>query len=814
MFKKLIASFALFAFLTAPLVSVAEETYRVYSIYSFDKGLNSQISPYILGENQATIANNVRFNNGAGGVAKRPIMIAYGEAGSHTVRGLHRFYKANGTKKLILAGSTKLYVGDDDAGTFQTIKTGLTDGKRWQFVTYQDKAIGMNGFDRAIKYDGSILVTDNTDGHRTANELCAQLGAPFAELNTGANLDASSWYMYKIAFYNGTTYSYSNAKSNPIKTGATVRDITLTDIPLGPAGTTQRIIYRTVGDASQAAVEADASYYQVATIADNTTTTYNDAVDDTTLLADAAPTRATVEAGTNVTPPLGAIATIHDERLFIGGNKTTQSDISWSDILNPDHYRPVDFLEIRADDGDAVTFLKEHLGIMTIGKTNTIQKIYTEGPPEAWIVSAPFSFIGNISIYSAVNTPRGIVYLGLGGLYVFNGQSSSLLSDAVTPAIKDILVTNFAEVAGFYFKNEYHMAYASTNAGGTTNDRVLVYDFVRDAFSIDTKEINTFTAFDSGSDFGVLYLGSSDTDGKVWADEGSPPLLIKRTKTEFNSGTFDDARVYGDDENSPTMELSWDTTIDAAVGTINAQVGDINRPDTDGTWTSPVYQINASALDLIYWNESLGSTGDVTFQIRSGATATVDGSWSAYSSTLTNPNGGDISGITANDYIQIKINLSTTDIDFTPTLFVTDGFLFKLTYIKAGATPETDVLSVWQSGWKDFGVQGYKKFIHRIKVFYTGTTGTITFNYQNDENDVDNSFTIDLSKSAGQSDVDGNKYTGDSTNKIFTFFPPANSLTIQSPIGQYFMFNISETGEDDWTINRIECIYTAEEIYD
>src|SRR3990167_7368747 len=123
----------------------------------------------------------------------------------------------------------------------------------------------MNGFEQPIKYDAKTDVTDNTDGHRTASDAVAELGAPFAELNTGSNLDASSWYQYKVAFYDDTTYSYSDARSNPILTGSSVRDISLTDIPLGPTGTTERYIYRTEGNASRAAVVADTDFFRVTT---------------------------------------------------------------------------------------------------------------------------------------------------------------------------------------------------------------------------------------------------------------------------------------------------------------------------------------------------------------------------------------------------------------------------------------------------------------------------------------------------------------------------------------------------------------------
>lgn len=790
-------------------LSIGAEQPRFHTIRGFEKGLNSHSSDFLTPDNQATVANDVRFNTGYGKLGKRPVMIQYGDAGATAINGMWRYYKSDGTKKLVIATSTLLRVGDDTAGTFQTIKTGLSDGKQWAFVTYKDIMIGMNGYDQSIKYDGKILITANTDGHRTASELCAQLGAPFAELNTGSNLDASSWYMYKIAFYDGTTYSYSTARSNPINTGSSVRDITLTDIPLGPTGTTQRIIYRTSGAASQAAVEATSTYYRVATIADNTTTTYNDAITDATIETDPAPTWATVSAGTNVTPPLGSLATVHKEKLFVSGNKTNTSDVYWSDTFNPQYFYPDDYRPIREDDGDAVTFVKTHLGILTIGKTTTIQKFYTdEINSDNWVVSDPFSSVGCVAQYSVSNSPLGIIYLARDGLYAFNGQNSTLLSDPVKPIIDDILSTNITAVSGIWFKNEYHLAYTSVESGELINNRVLVLDTIRSAYNIDRKYINSFASLSSGDDFGVLYLGSSDTDGYVWANEVKPLVLSKRLKSELDEGTYDDTATYGE-EADPSLELAWDVTTDNLTGITDDKTGITDRPDTDGTWVSPVYEINAAALDLLYWNEELAS-GDITFQVRTGEVTPVDGTWTSYSTAVTDPNGSDLSGVTAAKYIQFRVNLSTTNIVSTPSLFTSNGFVFKMTYSKVGSTKESAVLSEWVSGFKDFGVEGYQKFIRRIKVFYTATSGTMTFNYANERGTADRSFTINFAIAPDTDTKD--PYTGNNEQRIYTHYPPVNASTNPAPVGQFWKFSTSEEGLIGWEIDRIEVMYYIEEL--
>jgi hypothetical protein len=343
---------------------------------------------------------------------------------------------------------------------------------------------------------------------------------------------------------------------------------------------------------------------------------------------------------------------------------------------------------------------------------------------------------------------------------------------------------------------------------------VLVYNTTRDAYAFDTKKINVFEAFDAGSDFGTLYHGSSNTDGYIYADEGSPKFIGSRLKSEFDLGTYDDARAIGE-ERSPELEISWDITINGAAGTINTHgygaSAIIDRPDTDGTWTSQIYNVNASSLTQLQWHERLNGSGNITFQVRSAATegGIAGASWS---SAVTNPNGSDLTGLTANNYVQVRANLSTADITITPNLYVDDNYGWRLYYLESGSTTEPNFTSEWESGWLNFGAEGHKKLIRRIKIYYTGTSGTLNFNYTNDEKDVEREFSIDLSVRGDDSPDD--EYEGSDDYKVFTTRPAENASDDNGPTGELWKFNISETGVTDWKVFAVEILYNSEEVYD
>ena len=800
---------ALFLLVSPVMAQESEDLF--FEINDFSKGLQSHVSPYLVSGGAATESFNVRINNEFGALAKREKMLELSTCQAAAVKSIHRYYKSDDTDYLIQTSSTKMDSVDDTSGGCTEIDTSLTDGKRWTWVTYKDIAVGCNGSNRCQKWDGVTDDTANTDAHRTASELTADLGAPFAELNTGTDLDASSWYQYRVSFYNGTTHSFSSARSNPINTGSSVHNITLTDIPIGPTGTTTRYIFRTLGNASKAAVLADTVFYNVATISNNTARTVNDAMADVDADDDAAPILSTVEAGTDATPPYAELALIHKEQLFLAndpsGTESGKSTVYWSDLFNPDYFDTAnDYELIRPDDGDEITFILNLRNLLTIGKTNSVQFIYTEDSNDTnWVVSQDFSHgIGCVAPYSAKSTPQGIFYLGRFGLYLFNGNIPEIVSDTVTGEIRDIIDTSLQEVVSVYHDNQYIMAYTSEATGSSVNDRVLILDTIRNSYVKDIKEIDSFVIFDSGSDFGTLYSGSSDTDGTIFAHSGGFNQLVFRYKSELDSGTKDDT-YSGGTENSPILSIGWTETWATVSGTWASQ-GDATwlMPDTDGTWISPAVQINSSALDKLYWNEDLKQAGDVTWSIRLAATeAGITGA--SWSSEFTAPSGSDISGLTENVWVQLRASLSAGDTTETPEVYVNDSFLVKMTYNRSGTGGESTINSIWESGYLDLNGTKNPKRIKEIQVFYTGDTGTLTLAYENDQGNVSSSFDVDMSVIPSDSSTDN--YFGNGSDKIYSYILPVTD----NNVGRNWQFTVAETGVNAWRVRKVVVRYNQNE---
>jgi len=766
----------LILFLTLLAIPLHAEVKKDIFIWDdFSGGLNTKLSSFSLPKSQGITCENVRFGKELKALTKREQILSYGSADTtETITGMHRLYLKDGTKVLIVTHGDEIEVGSDSAGTFSAILDLGSGNYKWQWETWHDLAIGTDGYNQPVKTDG----TDAT-----------YLGSCFCE-DAGSGAGPDGDYTYKISYYTTSYEVLFNVVSNPVT--VVDNDISLSMIPIAPDSyggedVTGRKIYR-ISDGG-----SDYKLLSNGTIANNTATTLTDSD------ADGARGAAYPAGDSTYTPPKGRLILIHNNRLFIANDPSYPSRIYYSEDGSHDVFKTGAYFDIRPNDGDEITFIKNILGILTISKNNTVQKLYTDGdtPSSDWEISDPFSHVGCQAMYSASNSPLGVIYLSSDGLYSFNGQNEKKISDAVSPEIRDISETDYANCWGIYHEGIYYMAYTSEQTGSSTNDRVLLLDILTNAYSTDILSLSSFCAFDSGTDWGVLYSGSS-TDGNVYSHSETVHGLIHKRHSDF-TGTFDDMRyrptAYGGDANSPILELSWDLTINGASGTINSHsygsTAIIDRMDTGGTYISQALEIGSSTLDKIYWNERVPSAGgSVLAYVRTGATAAACGS-ASWSSSYTNPTGSDISAVTANDFLQYKLAISTDDIDFSPTIYKANNYVVRVTYDVEGSSNESTIPLHWESGWNDLGYPGHKKTLMKLYVYYdypADTSGTLNLTFENLEGNTD-VFEIDL---LSHPDYYVDRFT---TGKF---------------LGEFFKLDIAESSLNDITIKKIFAVFEVE----
>ncbi len=704
---------------------------------------------------------------------------------TETAKGLHRLYLKDGSKILVGTHGDEIEVGSDTTGTFTSSLDLATADHRWQFVTWHNLIIGGDGYNQPIKGDG----TDFT-----------YLGSLFGEDKGSGTGPVAGTYSYKVSFYTSSYDVIFDVISAPVVNGAGDHDIDLSMIPIGPdtflgEDITGRKIYRNK-------LAAQTTWYLLSngTIANNTATILTDSDTDAELGA----TEYDASVDATWTPPKGRFCIVSNNRLMFANDPTTATDTGPSTIYysksgSHDLFESADnYFNVRRNDGDEITFVKNLLGILTVGKTGTIQKMYTDGddPANDWEISDPFSpAVGCVAPYSAKNTPLGIEFLAWGGLYVFNGQNSKLVSDIITPTINNISLSNFKNAWGEYHQNAYYLAYAAFPS--SDNNRVLRHDLLTNSFSIDIIDINCFTVFGGSDDWGDLYAGSSTT-GEVYTYRRGSTLGVSHSSYTDFAGTWDDMGYFqpieGGNPEQAILEIRENDDLDDMAGTIDNGTGDVDRPDTSGTYVSRVMQMpGITAYATLQWNETIPS-GDVIFQLRGGTTEArcIAGDDSAFGdgASLTTPSGSNISGEiggTAYEFTQYKITMSTDDIDESPTVYF-GNFTIKLFYDILAADLETTIPLEWEGGWTNFKHDGYKLTLRKLYVLHNGTSGDLVLTFTAFEGHQD-TFTIDLANNT----------------KYYTEYFSEGAIT-----SEYFKLNIQNSDLYALDIDKIYVMYDIE----
>lgn len=734
--------------------------------FDFSGGLNTKASDFIIKNNQSTVLKNARFNASLGALTKRdPLLSAYTTADSNITTSMHRYYKSDGTKTLLKTANNKLYTCDDSLGTCSSLLTFSVSGKRWSWITWNDLAIGTDGSNNIVK-------TDGVDA--------SYLGTLFGEdAESGSGPDGT--YTYKVTFYT-SSYEVGFNVASPEVT-VVDNDIDLKWIPQGPdtflgEDIIGRKIYRTSDGGS------DYKLLSNGTIADNSTLILTDSDTD-------AARGAVLSTDFDEAPPKGRFITLHESRLFIANNPDNPSRLYFSDVNAIDYFPAEYLLDIRKNDGDQITFVGTWLSNLAISKDNSWQYLYTDGadPLTDWAVSDVYTTIGCRYPYSAAITPYGIFFLYNNGIYNFNGQYSLLLSEIVTPTIEDIDVSNKDNVNGAYANNVYYLSHLATSSGETSNNRVLLYDTLSKSYSLYTMAVDVMTTFNSGSDSELLYAASS-TGSDIFAFDNNIFDVIHREHDDF-TGTFNNMRYvptkWGGDERNTELNIAWDETIAELSGQIASQDGIVARDQDNGTYISQAISTpGIAAYENLYWNESVPvQGGDVTMAIRSAAT-TTDLLTAVWSGEFTNPNGSDISGVSADVLTQYRISATADQIQYAPILFTSGGYVVRMTYNKSGTASETSVPFEYTSGWDYLKYPMYLKELTKVEVEYEGT-GTATLLVTNEEAETD-SFTIDL----------------DSENEFYQEFFTGGKM-----IGYRFKYNFTKDDISDLRLKRIGFVYNV-----
>ena len=312
-----------------------------------------------------------------------------------------------------------------------------------------------------------------------------------------ATTDAENRYRYKVSFImeNGSESPLSAASLHVYwKTyGASIYPIYnnrrvavyLDSVPIGPAGTIARKIYRTKNLTNGDTIEE--IYYYVDTIINNYETNYVDYTKDTRL-GSLAPDD---DASILFPAPSTRFSSTFKNCLFLDGGQTDPTRIYYSQPLKPDQFRALDFFDVGSRSGGDVTGLFTYYNNLLVFREAAIDLI--RGDVTTGFTISPFQQgIGTRAIHSVCLVPgAGVMFLSPDGVFLISGgldggsqMTCTKVSDPIVGTIGRISKSMIARACGAYSEKwrEYHL-YFSVD-GSPVNNLGLVFHMEKKSWSI------------------------------------------------------------------------------------------------------------------------------------------------------------------------------------------------------------------------------------------------------------------------------------------------------------------------------------------
>ncbi len=415
---------------------------RRLAIRNFDKGL------WVAGPRDKNPPGTLRRAKGVSNSHEPHIRSRWGGQelyGSSTFAAApHSLIRFNDTR--FQGASTILYRD----GT--SIRTGL-DGTRLYGIAAPPTP-GITDY-LFVSGGGSLFKVD-TSGSDTDWGIVTPGSGMGAADGTAGNLNGT--YTYAVSFENTTTGTRSQ-KSASLTATPTNDKVDLSSIPTSSdTGVDRRVIWRTIKDG--------ATFFEVTTIDDNTTTTLTDDLVDSTLSGNTAYT----DFGTVPSSDFGMMAGPYRSRIFLIGRTTagTKGRTYFTHTLQAESIDG--FLNTSSDDNPALAIVKWNDAIWVFAEDGKIVRIFEKGDGTRDLNE----FYGSpplIGQDSAVPTPFGIIYQSNDGLRSWDGTKSlSIAARAVSPlfrsqTVEGITKITSSSVAATFGRDEYLMSDGTTTLG-------------------------------------------------------------------------------------------------------------------------------------------------------------------------------------------------------------------------------------------------------------------------------------------------------------------------------------------------------------
>lgn len=316
-----------------------------------------------------------------------------------------------------------------------------------------------NGVDTR-KFNGTVIQQFGIIAPTTAPTLAG-----------GAAGNHNGTYEARVTYYDSTTGHESSAGLTSATVTVANKQISWTNIPvapfLGPGdGVDSRKLYIR-NTATQA------NFYFVATIADNTTTTYTSNLLDSSLTVLGPDTF-------SHNPPLSTINYLawHKSRMFAA----TPTTLYFSPISDPESFDPSDTEPVNPDDSQKITGIFAAFDVLIIFKSSSMYALIGDDP-STWKVRLIDPTIGCVAHRSIVYAGNELYWWSQQGPVSWDGTGvpqllgPNKISRSLSPDLLSFATTEIAKICGVDDKNEHRVIWAVPELSKTRNTIMFPYSY-------------------------------------------------------------------------------------------------------------------------------------------------------------------------------------------------------------------------------------------------------------------------------------------------------------------------------------------------
>ena len=568
----------------------------------FDGGLNNKFERSIIQDNESPSCLNVEFDAGSVGTRQGAVKLNSASVGSFVGDGLYTRRDNTGAETMVAFWNGTMYQLVSTA--FTGIASGIsifTAGVRVGAVQDENYLFVCNGYSIPYKWNGTELTRHGIYPPTATSTV-----------NSQATGILSGDYRYKIVNVNSNLVEsdVGPVTSTFTAASATLR-VTLQTFAAS-YGVAARRVYRTEASGT--------TFKRVATISDNSTTTYDDNIADSSLGANA-PTD-------NAVPSKWSVAVYHANRLFIVDPANNQY-VWYSELGNPYTFKTTNFIRVGDNTSDLIKSLAVYNNALLIVCEKSIHIVYMQSTdPTEWTPPQRlFTAYGSRSPYGVINyldkimvpavdpagkfsgfiAIKGSAVEGQANLLTFSAVSNELKSNPIEPDVFLINETYIGNISAFNYKNKIYFT-VPYGQSQTTNNRVYVYDFSGNR--IDNRIEENWVPWDglNGSQMttysGKLYMQSAIANGfvyqigdtGVYADDGSAINSYYWTKEyagdkseEHLTKDFRYANFLVDNAGSYSMNISYRVDSDSDSG---GNIVQVPLTTTASLWGSMIWGVS------------------------------------------------------------------------------------------------------------------------------------------------------------------------------------------------------------------------------